>query len=114
MTFTTFQDLVKARYPEAEIFRHGEFSGNKINVAIIFTPNTKVYKYNGTYCEVLNRLGIKAIYSHDLVHAKNHLQWLKSTDGDENIFTGEPINHAEEIARYTALIDTYEKEYIIV
>jgi hypothetical protein len=114
MTFRAFEQLVKAKYPEAEIFRHGEFAGNKINVAIVFTPHTKVYKYNGTYCDVLNRLGIKAIYSHDLENARRYLQHLKDTNGEENIFTGEAMDYTEDIAEYTARIETYEKEYVIV
>lgn len=70
MTFAKFEELVKGKHPNAKVFKHGEFSGNKINVGICFeyVENSKfndTYQYNGTYCEVLNRLGINAIYKHD-------------------------------------------------
>lgn len=113
MTFKRFEEIVKGKYPEAELFAHGEFSGNKINVAIVFEPHGKVYKYNGTYCEVLNRIGIKAIYKHDLESYRATLEMFKRTNGTEGFF-GEVIDNTESIANIERDIADFEQNYIIV
>ncbi len=124
MTFARFEEMVKERYPEAELFKHGEFAGNKINVAIVFNPRSaidpytmewtgKVYQYNGTYCEVLNRIGIKAIYKHDLDAYYNRLERAKRMHGQEGWF-GDIIDNTEEIARLEKEISDYENNYVIV
>lgn len=113
MTFKRFEEIVKGKYPEAELFAHGEFSGNKINVAIVFEPHGKVYKYNGTYCSVLCRLGIKAIYRHDLEGYRATLDMYKRTNGTKGFF-GDTIDNTEEIAKCEADISDFEQNYIIV
>lgn len=113
MTFKRFEEIVKSKYPEAELFAHGEFSGNKINVAIVFEPHGKVYKYNGTYCEVLNRIGIKAIYKHDLEGTKAMLEMCKRMNGTKGFF-GDIIDNTEDIAKYKIEIADFEQNYIIV
>lgn len=113
MKFEKFEEIVKSKYPKAEIFAHGVFSGNKVNVAIVFEPHTRVYKYNGTYCEVLNRLGIKAIYRHDLdAHIKT-LEMLKNMNGQESFF-GMVIDNTQEISRFEKDLKDYQENYIIV
>ena len=113
MTFIEFETIVKSKYPQAEVFRHGEFVGNKINVAIVFTPQSKVYKYNGTYCEVLNKLGFKAIYKHNLEAVKNALAKARAEHRTKDEFFGLEIDNTEEIARLEANLGEYES-YIIV
>lgn len=114
MTFVEFEKIVKSKHKEAEVFSHGTFAGNKINVAIIFRPNGKVYKYNGTYCEVLNRIGIKAIYKHSLENVKNILSLYKNNNGQINIFSKKPMDYTEEIKKYEAMLNDYLENYIIV
>ena len=113
MTFTEFEVIVKNKYPQAEVFKHGEFVGNKINVAVIFTPQSKVYKYNGTYCEVLNKLGFKAIYKHNLEAVKNALAKAKAEHGTQDEFFGLEIDNTEDITRLEADLKEYES-YIVV
>lgn len=118
MTFARFEELVKEKHPNAKLFRHGEFSGNKINVTVCFnyvegSDFNKVYHYNGTYCEVLNRLGVKAIYKHDLVSIHNCLDRAKRTHGQKGWF-GDVIDNTEEIARLEKEISDYESNYVIV
>lgn len=113
MTFTEFGVIVKSKYPQAEIFKHGEFAGNKINVAVIFTPQSKAYKYNGTYCEVLNKLGFEAIYKHNLEAVKNALAKAKAEHGTKDDFFGLEVDNTEEIARLEAELQEYER-YIVV
>ena len=116
MTFKRFEEIVKSKYPEAEVFSHGEFERgvrSKINVTVIFEPHGKCYHYNGTYCEVLNRLGIKAIYKHDLESCRATLEMYKRTNGTEGFF-GNKIDNTESIANIEADISNFEKNYIIV
>jgi len=113
MTFTEIETIVKNKHPQAEVFKHGEFAGNKINVAVIFTPQSKVYQYNGTYCEVLNKLGFKAIYKHNLEAVKNALAKAKTEHGTKYEFFGLEIDNTEEIARLKSDLKEYES-YIIV
>lgn len=116
MTFNEFEAIVKEHRPEITVFSHGEFAGNKINVAVIFNPSGhgKVYKYNGNYCNVLNKLGIKAIYSEDLWNLEMCLKRAIESHGEPNIFTDEPIDNTEEIARLEKEIEEIKRDYIIV
>ena len=116
MTFNEFEAIVKEHRPEITVFSHGEFSGSKINVAVIFNPSGhgKVYQYNGNYCNVLNRLGIKAIYSEDLWNLEMCLKREIETNGQPNIFTDEPIDNSEDIARLEKEIAEIKRDYIIV
>lgn len=116
MTFKEFEAIVKEHRPEITVFSHGEFSGNKINVAVIFNPSGhgKVYKYNGSYCYVLNKLGIKAIYSEDLWNLEMALKRAIESHGTPNIFSNETIDNTEEIARLEKEIEEIKRDYIIV
>jgi thiamine pyrophosphate-dependent acetolactate synthase large subunit-like protein len=116
MTFKEFESIVKENRPEITVFSHGEFAGNKINVAVIFNPSGhgKVYQYNGNYCNVLNKLGIKAIYSEDLWNLEMTLKRAIESNGQPNIFTDEPIDNSEDIARLKKEIAEIKRDYIIV
>lgn len=107
MKFVDFENIVKSKYPNAEVFKHGEFSGNKINVAIIFdatSPRAKVYKYNGSYVDVLNKLGFNACYRHDIVSVENTISMLQRTHGTEGFF-GDTIDNTESIAKYRKILE---------
>ena len=115
MTFSKFEELVKEKHPNATIFKHGEFAGNKINVAIIFNgEHGKVYQYNGTYCEVLNRLGVKAIYKHDYDGLVSALERYKKMNGTTNIFFGDVVDYSREIEEYTNRLNDVVANYVIV
>ena len=115
MTFSKFEKLVKGKHPNATIFKHGEFAGNKINVAIIFNgEHGKVYQYNGTYCEVLNRLGVKAIYKHDYNALVSALERYKKKNGTTNIFSGVIVDYSREIEECTNRLNDVVANYVIV
>ena len=115
MTFSKFEELVKEKHPNATIFKHGELAGNKINVAIIFNgEHGKVYQYNGTYCEVLNRLGVKAIYKHDYNALVSALENAKKRNGTKNIFFGGIVDYSKEIEEYTNRLNDVNANYVIV
>lgn len=116
MTFKNFTEVVKQKYPKAVIYPHGKFAGNKINVTIVFngTNHEKVYQYNGTYCEVLNKLGIKAFYKHNYGIMKSTLERYKEENGTVCPLFGITYNYDDAIKQLTAEIEDIEKNYIIV
>ena len=115
MTFEKFEELVKEKHPNAKLFRHGEFAGNKINVAVIFSgEHGKVYRYNGTYCEVLNHLGIKAIYKHDYDNLVSALEMAKKRNGTQNIFFGGIVDCSREIEEYSHRLNDINENFVIV
>lgn len=115
MTFAKFEELVKEKHPNATLFRHGEFSGNKINVSIIFNgEHGKVYKYNGSYCEVLNRLGVKAVYKHDYNALVSALEGAKNRNGTQDIFFGGVIDCSREIEEYSHRLNDINANFVIV
>ena len=119
MTFAKFEELVKGRYPNARVFKHGEFAGNKINVGVCFdyVENSKfnnTYQYNGTYCEVLNRLGIKAMYKHEYKALVLALENAKKRNGTTNIFLGSIIDCSDKIEEYTNRLNDVNANYVIV
>ena len=114
MTFAKFEEIVKTKYPQAEVFKHGEFGNrSKINVTVIFEPCGKCYSYNGSYVYVLNRLGIQAVYKHDVEGYEAHLQHLNRTHGSVDFF-GKIINNTKEIAKVTADLKQIKETCIIV
>ena len=115
MTFEKFEELVKGKHPNAKVFRHGEFTGSKINVAIIFNgEHGKVYKYNGTYCDVLNRIGVRAIYKNDYDALVSAVERAKKRNGTKNIFSGVIVNCARELEEYTNRLADVDANYVIV
>ena len=115
MTFSRFEEVVKEKYPQARLFKHGEFAGSKINVAIIFNgEHGKVYNYNGTYCDVLNRLGIKAVYKHNYDSAKATLERYIRDNGKTCVFSGKPFDHSVQIALWTEIVQEMTDNCVIV
>lgn len=115
MTFAKFEELVKGKYPNARVFKHG----SKINVGVCFeyaenSKFSKTYQYNGTYCEVLNQLGIKAIYKHEYDTLVYALENAKKRNGTKNIFVGGTIDCSGEIEEYTNRLNEVNANYVIV
>lgn len=119
MKFAKFEELVRRKHPNARVFKHGEFVGNKINVGVCFdyVENSKfnnTYQYNGTYCEVLNRLGIKAIYKHEYNALVSTLENAKKRNGTKNIFLGNIIDCSKQIEEYTNRLNDVNANYVII
>ncbi len=122
MTFKRFAEIVKENRPEITVFQHGTFVEEKTNLAVsvVFNqgqPNeSRVYQYNGSYVDVLNKLHINAVEKKFIDNIKHILQELIATNGkeEEDIFGDTYIvNNDVEIANYTDLLKKYES-YIIV
>lgn len=122
MTFKRFAEIVKENRPEITVFQHGTYAEEKTNfaVSVIFNqgqPNeSRVYQYNGSYVDVLNKLHINAVEKKFIDNIKHILQELVAANGkeEEDIFGDTYIvNNDAEIANYTDLLKKYES-YIIV
>lgn len=60
MTQRQARNILRTKYPQAEIFRPNSKCGlcNKGKIAVVFEPQGKVYSYMAqNYSEVLERLG---------------------------------------------------------
>ena len=74
MTEAKANEIFRTKYPEGNIIRKNVTSaGNKYWVT--FNPNSKAYFYSATsYAELLNRLGFKVVYRHNLETAKQQVE----------------------------------------
>lgn len=113
MTFEQFESIVKEHRPEIQVFQHGDVAGT--NVAVIFNPqHGKVYNYRGSYCYVLNRLGIKAVYRSEITSLQSYLQRLKDAHGTLSIFGDCKIDNTKEIQRCEEKLARIQREFIII
>lgn len=112
MTFESFEKIVVEKYPNIKLFSHSDCSGNSINVDVIFDDNSKVYKYSGSYVEVLNKLKIRACYNHDVKTIKETIERLNRMNGKIGFF-GKPIDNTASIERYEEMLNDVIKNCVI-
>ena len=112
MTFDKFQSIVQSKRPDLIVHPHGAVMGNGVKIAVQFKPNGKLYCYAGSYAQVLNRLGINAIYRSEYDDVKRLLQYSIESHGKETFFG--VYDGTEDIARYTEQLARYDREYIII
>jgi hypothetical protein len=115
MTFKKFEELFKSKYPSGAVCRHGEFAQTEKNkkVALAFSEASKVYEYYGAYEDILCKIGIPCISKERLSSLKQTLNQYKEWHGEEDFFGG-VRDCSDDIAKYTAEIENYSKNYIIV
>lgn len=58
LTYKTLCNLFLEKYPNGKIWKHGEMAN--CDVAVMFSANSKVYNYRGTYDMVGIKLGLIA------------------------------------------------------
>lgn len=114
MTFEKFKEIIKSNRPEIEVFQHGEFTNKStLSVGVMYNPNGKIYTYTGTYCDVLNKLGIKTTTKSYVDSIKSTIDMYIRTNGEDGFF-GVPMDNMEEIIKYEKELENIEKNYIIV
>ena len=115
MTFKKFEELFMAKYPNGRVCRHGEFAQTEKNkkVALVFSETSKVYEYYGAYEDILNKVGIPVISKERLASLEQTLEQRKRWHGTESLFGG-VMDYSADIAKYTAEIENYKKNYTIV
>ena len=119
MTFQKFKEIVESRRPDVRVSPHGGYQsdGSKHRLGVTFIKNgreSRVYDYTGTYCEVLNKLGIPAVYEHDVYTAKDSLKRAKERHGTEDPFFGGLRDCTKEIAKLEAFLLRIENKETIV
>lgn len=115
MTFKKFEELFKSKYPNGMVCKHGEFAQTEKNkkVALVFSESSKVYEYYGAYEDILCRIGIPVISKERIVSLEQTLAQYKSWHGKEDFFGG-VRDCSANIAKYTAEIENYRRNYAIV
>jgi hypothetical protein len=118
MTFKNFENLFKGKYPDGTVFAHDVFEhgvpGRIQKVAIVFENGGKVYKYRGAYEDILCRIGINVISKERFNSLSETLSRMIETDGAQDEFFGGTIDNSAEIARLSAEVERYRRDYIIV
>lgn len=120
MTFKNFENIIKERRPDIfKVWEHKDFtsyygSDKTIHVAVKFSEYGKVYNYTGTYCEVLNKLKINAIYKHNYIALQNALNNAIAENGKKCKFFNIIIDNTQRIADLTKELQDIENNYIIV
>ena len=122
MTFKKFEEIVKAHRPDVTVHKHNTYAEEKSNfcVFVVFnegTPNeSRVYRYNGSYIDVLNKLHINTVEQKYVDSVKHRLAELEAEHGTEveGLFGDTYIaDNTEEINRYSAMLEDY-KNYVVV
>lgn len=88
MTEKRANEILRTKYPEAELVKGQYFGGScSGRVCVVFHPGGKVYDYRGcsTYQQILGRLGFTILYKHDVANMKRRIDVLnkKISDGGE-------------------------------
>lgn len=116
MIFKNFLEIAKTKYPDAEFSQHGCVDKNKLSVLVIFNsnnPRAERYQYTGTYCEVLNKLGIPAMYKRDFESRKEELSKLIEQNGTLGFFN-KVVDNTERITEIEAEIEAIQQGKIII
>lgn len=61
LTYTECCEIFLVKYPNGKLFKHNEMA--QCDVGIKFEENSRVYNYNGSYYEVMIKLGLEKEYN---------------------------------------------------
>lgn len=127
MTYKTFAAIAATYRPDVEVTRHNGFQ-EQSGVGVVFrgddcslAGNTDhhserenhIYRYKGSYSDILNRLGIKVVTREDYENTRWALERAREQHGKINIFSGKPQDRSREIAEYEELLQKFESdEYV--
>ena len=117
MTEAQANKILRTKYPEATIYRRNSMGGtSSCNLAVTFKKEGKVYDYHASsYQQVLAKLGINILYSHDVANMQlriNKLSGLIEKGWEVNLFCKDhkKVFSSEEIAHMKAEIDSLQTE----
>ena len=117
MTFKKFETLFKGKYPDGTVYPHDVFEhgvpGRIQKVCVVFNPNSKGYMYRGAYEDILCKIGIPVISKERFSELETRLARLQDMDGKTDEFFGGVFDCSADIARLTAEIEDYKKNYVI-
>lgn len=117
MTEAQANKILRTKYPEATIYRRNSMGGtSSCNLAVTFKKEGKVYAYYASsYQQVLAKLGINILYSHNVATMQtriNKLVDLIEKGWEVSLFCKDhkKVFSSEEIARMKAEIDRLQTE----
>lgn len=125
MTESKANEILRTKYPEGTIYNGKRFGGaSSSEMVVTFSPNGRCYHYYATsYQQVLEKLGFKILYKHNVTSYNNRIKELESNiaaGGYDNSFfaviADEPdfVKYTqEEITAMKAEIDNIKKELSI-
>ena len=140
MTYKTFAAIAAAYRPDVEVTRHNGFQ-EQSGVGVVFrqsnsrtegsnaqavntdvstdrcnddrTGGRRIYRYKGSYSDILNRLGIKVVTREDYESTRWLLRQAREQHGKASLFSGKPQDRSREIAGYEELLRRFESdEYV--
>ena len=119
MTFAKFAAIAAAYRPDVEVTRHNGFQ-EQSGVGVVFRQfngssggGNRIYRYKGSYSDILNRLGIKVVTWEEYESVRFSLQHAREQHGKVNIFSGKPQDRSREIAEYEELLRRFQSdEYV--
>lgn len=118
MTHSKFDELFRSKYPNGRTWMHNEFCRDQSRyidkVAVEFQRGGKVYFYTGAYEDILRKVGVNVISRTRLFSLEDTLSRMVEANGKQDEFFGGTVDNSAEIARLTAEVDKYRRDYIIV
>ena len=121
MTFAKFAAIVATYRPDVEVTKHNGFQ-EQSGVGVVFkdshgstggSTDHRIYRYKGSYSDILNRLGIKVVTREDYESTRWLLRQAREQHGKISLFSGKPQDRSREIAEYEELLRRFESdEYV--
>ncbi len=111
MNLTEFTSIVRNKYPNAVIHRQETYLDNRMKIMIMFYRYGKAFTYKGTYCEILNKLGIKAITKTEFATLCARLAVLKCAIENED---GTKNENNPEYLELNNKVNNIKSDYIII
>ena len=119
MTYKTFAAIAATYRPDVEVTRHNGFQ-EQSGVGVVFRQSNRtsggenrIYRYKGSYSDILNRLGIKVVTREDYESTRWLLRQAREQHGKISLFSGKPQDRSREIAGYEELLRRFESdEYV--
>lgn len=110
MTFKKFETVVKKYRPDIfKVFQHNAINSSKtLNTAIQFKEGGKVYIFNGSYGDILNKLNIDYTTQKELDNIKRSISETKAKNGTAGLF-GNILRLDDEISSLEKRLEHLEK-----
>ena len=110
MTFDQFRKIAIENANIEDVSKHGD-NEYETKVAVIFKGGNKVYYYDGSYADILRKLGVAVWTKNEYKSAKSHLAMIESMGG-RTLF-GISENSLREIEQWRKVVNDMENGIII-
>lgn len=111
MTFKKFETVVKKYRPDIfKVFQHNAVtnSSKTLSAAVQYKEGGKVYIFNGSYGDILNKLNIEYTTQKELDNIKRSISEAKENNGTAGLF-GDIRHLDDEISSLEKRLEHLEK-----